>query len=172
MNILTSVILVSFKSNEIIENAIKAIGDDNLIFIVENSKNYDLKILEKKYSNLKVIINENNGFGNAANIAANLANTKNLLFLSPDTIVEENALYKIHKIAKNFQDDFGLLIPNDIKNKPNKTSLLQKPIGAPLIFVNRNKFLKIGGFDENFFLYYEDIDLQLRFLKAKEKTKL
>ena len=169
MNILTSVILVSFKSNEIIENAIKAIGDDNLIFIVENSKNYDLKILEKKYSNLKVIINENNGFGNAANIAANLANTKNLLFLSPDTIVEKNALYKIHKIAEKFQNDFGLLIPSDIKNKPNKTSLLQKPIGTPLIFVNRNKFLKIGGFDENFFLYYEDIDLQLRFLRAKEK---
>ena len=43
MNILTSVILVSFKSNKIIENAIKAIGEDNLIFIVENSKNYDLK---------------------------------------------------------------------------------------------------------------------------------
>ena len=39
MNILTSVILVSFKSNKIIENAIKAIGEDNLIFIVENSKN-------------------------------------------------------------------------------------------------------------------------------------
>ena len=67
------------------------------------------------------------------------------------------------------QDDFGLLIPSDIKDKPNKTSLLQKPIGAPLIFVKRDKFLKIGGFDENFFLYYEDLDLQLRFLKAKEK---
>ena len=38
------------------------------------------------------------------------------------------------------------------------------------MFVNRNKFLKIGGFDENFFLYYEDIDLQLRFLKANEKV--
>ena len=33
MNILTSVILVSFKSNKIIENAIKAIGEENLIFI-------------------------------------------------------------------------------------------------------------------------------------------
>ena len=43
MNISTSVILVSFKSNEIIENAIKAIGDDNLIFIVENSKIMILK---------------------------------------------------------------------------------------------------------------------------------
>ena len=33
MNILTSVILVSFKSNKIIENAIKAIGEDNLIYL-------------------------------------------------------------------------------------------------------------------------------------------
>ena len=38
------------------------------------------------------------------------------------------------------------------------------------MFFDRNKFLKYRGFDESYFLYYEDIDIQNRFLKKNEKT--
>ena len=37
------------------------------------------------------------------------------------------------------------------------------------MFFEKKKFIKYGGFDENFFLYYEDTDLQKSLLKENKK---
>ena len=37
------------------------------------------------------------------------------------------------------------------------------------MFFEKKKFIKYGGFDENFFLYYEDTDLQKRFIEREQK---
>jgi N-acetylglucosaminyl-diphospho-decaprenol L-rhamnosyltransferase len=37
------------------------------------------------------------------------------------------------------------------------------------MFFEKEKFIKYGGFDENFFLYYEDTDLQKRFIEREQK---
>ena len=102
----TTAIIVSYKSKWIIENCIKSIEKKYKIIVIDNSKDYELKkILEKKYKNLKVIVNNNNnGFGNAANIGALKAKTKYILFIGPDTLLENRAITNITKIAKNFND--------------------------------------------------------------------
>ena len=49
-------------------------------------------VVEKLRENTKVILNENKGFGHAANLGARYADTKYLLFCSPDNIVENNGV--------------------------------------------------------------------------------
>ena len=91
----TTVILVSFKSDKIIEKALLPIKNHANLLIIENSNSNNIKKLEKKYNNLKVIMNKNKGFGSAANLGAKLAKTKFIIFISPDAIIEKNGLKKI-----------------------------------------------------------------------------
>ena len=171
MDYSTTAIIVSYKSKWIIENCIKSIEKKYKIIVVENSRDYKLKkILEKKYKNLKVIVNNhNNGFGQAANIGALKAKTKYLLFLGPDTVLENKAITKITKIAKNFDNNFSAFLPTDFNQKVKRASEIKKNRGAALIFINKKKFIEIGLFDESFFLYYEDNDLLERLLKKNKK---
>ena len=164
MKFITTAIIVAYKSDKIIENCIKRIKNNTKIIIVENSENEKLKKLEKKYKNVKVFINKNNGFGRAANLGGELADTKYLLSISPDTIIEKNGVKKIEKEAEKLHNNFECLLPCDIKNSVKNTHKIFKPVGSPLIFIEREKFLKLKGFDKNFFLYYEDIDIQQRML--------
>ena len=108
----TTVILVSFKSDKIIEKALLQIKSQANILIIENSNSINIQKLERKYNNLKVIINKNNGFGHAANIGAGLAKTRFIIFISPDAIIEQNGIKKIEKIAKNLEHKFGILLPS------------------------------------------------------------
>ena len=171
MDLSTTAIIVSYKSKWIIENCIKSIEKKCKIIVVENSCDYKLKkILEKKYKNLKVIVNNhNNGFGQAANIGALKAKTKYLLFLGPDTVLENKAITKISKIAKNFDNNFGAFLPTDFNQKVKRVSEIKINRGAALIFIKKKKFIEIGLFDESFFLYYEDNDLLERLLKKNQK---
>lgn len=171
MDLSTTAIIVSYKSKWIIENCIKSIEKKCKIIVVENSSDHKLKkILEKKYKNLKVIVNNHNkGFGNAANIGALKAKTKYLLFLGPDTVLENKAITNILSITKNLNDSFGAILPSESKYNVKEISEIKKNRGAALIFMKKKNFIKIGSFDEKFFLYYEDSDLLERLLKIKQK---
>ena len=150
MKFITTAIIVTYKSDKIIENSIKRIKNHTKIIIVENSNNKKLKKLEKKYKNVKVFINKNNGFGRAANLGGELAKTKYLLFISPDAIIEKNGVKKIEKEAGKLHNNFGCLLPCDIKNSIKDTNRISKPVGSPLIFIERKKFLELKGFDKKF----------------------
>jgi N-acetylglucosaminyl-diphospho-decaprenol L-rhamnosyltransferase len=170
MNSSTTAIIVAYKSNWIIENCIKSIEKKVKIIVVENSNDLkSKKFLEKKYKNLKVIINNNNGFGNAANIGALKAKTKYLLFLGPDTTLEKNGINKFIKIAKSFANNFGAILASDFNKKVKKIFEIKKNREAGVIFIKKDIFLEVGMFDENIFLYYEDNDLLERLLKKNQK---
>ena len=79
-----------------------------------------------------------------------------------------SALKTFVNIAKKNANNFGLLIPSENK-RSKKIFLIKEPKGAPVVFVEKKKFLKMKGYDENFFLYYEDIDFLQKFLNKKEK---
>lgn len=153
MNLSTTAIIVSYKSKWIIENCIKSIEKKCKIIVVENSCDYKLKkILEKKYKNLKVIVNNhNNGFGQAANIGALKAKTKYLLFLGPDTVLENKAITKISKIAKNFDNNFDAFFLTDFNQKVKKISEIKKNSGATLIFIKKKNLLKLVYLTKVFF---------------------
>ena len=56
----TTVVMVSFKSEHLIEQNIKRYDENTKILIIENSQNLSLKNeIEKKYKNVEVVLNKN-----------------------------------------------------------------------------------------------------------------
>ena len=163
-------VIVTFKSNHIIEKCIKSIKSNIKIIVVENSDNINVKnYLENKFSNVEVIIaKENLGYGKGNNLGISKVNTKYVFILNPDVILEENCLSELYKAQLTLKDDFTILAPNFLNNYgffSDHNNNLQKEIMevdyvkgfAMLINLKKISFLKV--FDENFFLFLEEIDL-------------
>ncbi len=164
----TTIIIVAYKSEELIQKNIKQLNKDTKIIIIDNSQNENFKKeIEKKHQNIKIFLNKNQGFGQAANLGANLATTKYVLFCSPDNFIEKDAIDNLENIAKKLNDDFGLLILSDKNQNLPKNVKVKKTRGFLCSFVQKKIFLSLSGFDEKFFLYYEDYDLVKRILKKK-----
>ena len=100
----TTVVIVSFKSEHLIKENIEHFDYKTPIIIIDNSNNVNLKkTIEGKYNNVKVLLNNNSGFGQAANLGASLATTKYIFFCSPDNYAEQGAIYNLEHICKNFK---------------------------------------------------------------------
>jgi len=173
-------VIVSFRSAHIIENCIKSINPDIKIIIVENSNNLHVKnYLENKFLNVEVIIaNENLGYGKGNNLGISRVNTQYAFILNPDAILEKNCLDELSKAQFLLEDDFVILAPNLLNNYGyflNKNNNLNKEIlevdyvkGFAML-INLKKINLKELFDENFFLFLEEIDLCKRIKKKGGK---
>ena len=163
-------VIVSFKSGHIIEKCIQSINSNMKIIVVENSNNFLVKKnLENKFSNVEVIIAEHNlGYGKGNNLGISKVKTKYAFVLNPDAVLEENCLNELSKAIINLKDDFTILTPNLLNNYgyfTRQKNNLQNGVlevdyvkgFAILINLKKINFNKI--FDENFFLFLEEIDL-------------
>jgi len=163
-------VIVSFKSNHIIEKCIQSINSNIKIIVVENSNNFVVKkYLENKFLNVEVIIANNNlGYGKGNNLGISKINTQYAFILNPDAVLGKNCLNELSKVQKNLKDDFTILAPNlsinygyfsnQKKNFQNEILEVDYVKGfAILINLKKINFDKI--FDENFFLFLEEIDL-------------
>ncbi len=166
MNI--TVVIVAYKSEHLIFKNLTNYPSDMSIILIDNSMNANMKDeIENKYKNIKVILNKNSGFGHAANIGANLVNTKYILFCSPDNIIENNFFNKLNNSKKKLNDNFDMLILSNKENLILENKKVKNIEGISCFLIKKKTFLDLSGFDENFFLYYEDTDFLKRFLKKK-----
>ncbi len=169
-----SIIIVTLKSDNVIDNCIKSINKNIPIIVVENSSNVDFKnYLEKKYKNVNCVLSENNiGMGAGNNIGIKLAKTDYVLIVNPDTTFESNTLDELYSASEKI-DDFTILSPicSD-KNFPNYDILNKKKdikenefffkvnyVDGFAMILNKQKFPNNDYFDENFFMYLENNDL-------------
>ena len=173
-----TIVIVSFKSGDILHRCIKSIDKKYPIIIVENSQNIKLKEeLEKKYSNVECILPEKNlGYGAGNNLGIKSSKTKYVLTLNPDTILYESTISKLLEQANKIED-FALLGPkviSETENMSNTDSKIEEVsyIKGFAIFFNKEKFINIGYFDENYFLYFEEIDLCKKVIKSNNKIYL
>ena len=163
-------VLVSFRSAHIIEKCINSINSGIKVIIVENSNNIFLKKdLEKKFSNVEVVISkENLGYAKGNNLGISKITTQYAFILNPDAVLDDNCLDEIYKAQVELKDDFSILAPNFLDNYgyfSKQKNVLKKKIFevdyvkgfAMLINLKKISFKKI--FDENFFLFLEEIDL-------------
>ena len=163
-------VIVSFKSSHIIERCIKSIKSNVKIIIVENSDNINVKTyLENKFSNVEVIIaKENLGYGKGNNLGISKVNTQYVFILNPDAVLEANCLSELYKAQLSLTGDFTILAPNLLNNYgffSDQNDNLQKDImevdyvkGFAML-INLKKINSQKIFDENFFLFLEEIDL-------------
>ena len=172
-----TIIIVSFKSGEILDRCLRSIDAKYPVIVVENSQDQTLKLnLEKKYTNVKCFMtDENLGYGKANNLGIEKAKTKNVLILNPDTELKNNTIEELEKFSSK-NPDYAIIAPtiyNQV-NKDNNNSNNNNPhevqeVKGFAVMMNKAVIAKIGLFDENFFLYFEEIDLCRRVIKNKKK---
>jgi N-acetylglucosaminyl-diphospho-decaprenol L-rhamnosyltransferase len=163
-------IIVSFRSGHIIEKCIKSISSDSKIIIVENSRNIEVKnYLENKFSNVDVVIaGANLGYGKGNNLGVSKVKTQYAFILNPDTILDENCLKKMYVAQKKLKDNFTVLAPNFLNNYGYFTKkkyffeneiLKVDYVKGFAMLINLKNIVFSEIFDENFFLFLEEIDL-------------
>ncbi|MFZ2193850.1 MAG: glycosyltransferase [Candidatus Moraniibacteriota bacterium] len=170
------------------------------VIVVNNDIESDLTSIQVAYPVVRIIQNKNNqGFGGGNNLGAKIARGDFLLFLNPDTeIINTNILELLKEFTKN--PEIGiigsqLLTTDDVvqewsmgselslwgilKNKFKKEdtfrgkNIKKQSVGwvaGTALFIRRELFKKIDGFDEQFFMYFEDVDLCLRVRKLGKKV--
>ncbi len=173
-------IIVTYKSENIIQNCLNSLPKNSKKIIIENSNNINLeKDLKSKYDNIEVIISGNIGMGAGNNLGLKACKTNYAFVLNPDTKLHANTLSKFIE-ALDKVSEFTLASPlNDNKNFPNykkaissgnsnSNILLVESIDGFSMLFNLQKFKEKDFFDENFFLYLENDDLCLRIRKKNE----
>ena len=171
-----TIVIVTLKSENKILNCLKSISNEIPVIVVENSDNENYKrLIENNYKNVKcVLTGENKGYSIANNIGLELVKTRYALVLNPDTILDKSALKNFFISVKTFQD-FWLMGPaNDQMVELNfeDSALIEVDnLKGFAIFMNMIKFNR-KYFDENFFLYFEEIDLCKRVKKNNGKIYL
>ena len=175
-----TVIITSFKSEKKILNCINSLGEDLKIIVIENSNDKKLKNkLEIKYTNLKCILSNNNlGYAKGNNLGLSMVDTKYALIINPDAEVDNQAINNFFITAKN-KPDFAIIAPfiqdsriSEPSEKENKGVYEVKSVKGFAMFLNLDQFKDIGFFDENFFIYFEEIDLCKRIVQKKKKIFL
>ena len=176
-------IIVTFKSDHIINECIESLPKDSNIIIIENSNNPELKKkLEAKYSKINVIVQENSGMGSANNKGIKLCKTDYAFIINPDVKFYENTMQELISLSSR-HSNYSILAPISDKTQYPNYKIKEKKIrnddpdfldvdsvDGYAMLINKNKFNDNVFFDENFFLYLENDDLCLR--KKKENNKI
>ena len=163
-----TVVLISHKSKKKVLELIKDISNNFKIIIVENSNDRSIenKILDL-HKNAQIIFSENNGYGSAINLARKNINTKYFFVLNPDMQkINDKLISVFYDSAIELCDNFGALGPRfeNVNEKSHKQSNINEKYGqiesisGSAMFFCTEVFDKNGGFDENFFLYFEETD--------------
>ena len=158
-----TVVIVTLKSDEVLFSCLDSIPSHIKVIVVENSNNKKFKEkLEEKYKNVNcIIIGENRGYAVGNNIGLKKVNTKYALILNPDTELKKDTIFNFFKSVK-LVPEFWLIGPGNnqvnSKNFDGNGLLEVENLKGFAIFLNISKFKK-KFFDENFFLYFEEIDL-------------
>lgn len=168
-------------------------NDFEIILVDNASQDGSVEMLKDNFNGkIKIIANsKNTGFGPANNQGAQMAKGDYLFLLNSDTIIKDNILLKLEEFLSENKDagivapklflgdgseqpfafgDYPCLLSLIFEKFKKPPKYLEGPFevewvsGAALI-IKRKLFERLGGFDEKFFMYFEDIDLCKR---AKE----
>ena len=174
-------VIVTFKSDKIIEECIKSLPKEFPKIIVENSNDKQLKDkLEQNYDNLKVLISNNIGMGSGNNLGITESKTEFVYIINPDVCFFSDTMQNLNSSIRSVTD-FGIMSPiSSNKDYPNfkqkkhdtclnENLLLVDEIDGYSMILNKKKFNNSYFFDENFFMYLENVDLCRRAKKCKEK---
>lgn len=148
-------------------------------YLLKNLKNYKglkLYILnQNKDENLKKKLNnifgkqlnyfefdKNKGLSVSSNFLLNQVSTKFCIFTQADIVISKQTIKKVYDFVKRNDYVFvGPTIISNVSEKKKKKNFFElvKKLDASIMFLNVKKVKKIGFFDEDFFLYWEDVML-------------
>lgn len=176
-----SVIIPHYNTPDLLERLLLQLTESEVkdIIVVDNASQYFVNDFTKKFPDVRLIKNlYNKGFAAACNQGTLIAKSQWLLFLNPDVEIDNSYISGLVTYANaNNLDACSPLSDNPDYKKPVPSffSLLTEftPLNRiiPQIFFRnktlvggtlliKNQVLKsLGGWDERFFLWFEDSDL-------------
>lgn len=187
-----SIIIVNYNSKRWLADCLLTIKRQRLstieIILVDNHSTDDsLRLVTKKYPAVRIIRNQKNiGFGRANNLGSSYAKGDLLLFLNQDTKLFPGCLKEIINQMNHHQVD--LLGPKilDFNNLDyyhgrhltldlvgslswgKKTTIIE----GCCLAIKKSVFDALGQFDQEFFMYSEDLDLCWRAWLRGYKIKI
>jgi len=173
-----------------LDSAISAIVSlDEIIIVDNNSSDNSIDKISKTYPNIKIIKNKSNlGYGHAANIGINAGKGKYFLICNNDIILPMNIFKHLEELFIK-EAKAGIISGQQtnihgeiVRTSSKRPSLLSEFDGVGRIDhskdpkqatevgmlrgaclgVRREMVEDIGGFDEDFFFYYEDTEWCIR----------
>ena len=151
---------MSYKSESLILNCLHQLPVESPKIIIENSGNIHLKYeLEKKFNNTSCyVMKENLGYGTAANYGIKKTKTKYVFTITPDVTLDLKKFTEIINTLKKERFSIaGFLETRDNFISKKNTVLEKNFVKGFAMILNKKKIRNF--FDENFFLYLEEVDL-------------
>jgi len=180
-----SIVIVNYQVEDRVADAIASVQSEHSvaeIIVVDNgSASPLLKTLQQKYPTVQLIESVSNvGFAAAANLGAHAASGEFLFFLNPDATAEPGC---IDHLVAAYRTRPGIVGPaiyaaanasRDIGATMNHVGMsisldgVQSPlyVSGCALFTSRSLFIQLGGFDDRYFLFVEDVELCWRALLA------
>ena len=213
-----SIIIVSYKVPYFLEQAIRSILNNKTrfeyeIIVVDNfSQDGTISMVQSKFPDVSLIpLKENLGFSRANNMGLAQANGTYILFLNPDTVLQEDTIDKSIEFMQSKEniggmgvkmiDGSGQFLPESKRGFPSPEVAFYKAFGFSKFFPRSKRFntyhlgyldmdevnqvdvlsgaffmvkasvvREVGGWDEQFFMYGEDIDLSYRITQKGYKN--
>ena len=180
-----SIIIVTYNPDyNVLNRCLDSIIDNLDIYIIDNSENLNHELINNfSKKKIKIVKSKNLGNGYGINLGIKLSTTKYILYLDVDTILTDNfiddLLVHIKKIS-----DFGVIGPALQGYQYNKEAFLKKShiddnyfemnfIQGAIMLINKEKIIENNiSFDENIFLYWEEIDFYFQCNQKKLKIFL
>ncbi len=180
-----SIIIVNYNGKELLQKCLDSllkVNYDNfeIILVDNNSTDGTVEFITKNYPSLVIIkLDSNKGFAEPNNVAAKISKGKYLLFLNNDTVVTPNFISEMVKVMEidkkiaicqslllkpdgsvdssgDFIDHLGVVYNS--KTKIDEIREVSSARGASML-VRSDIFEKLDGFDQKFFITFEDVDL-------------
>ena len=177
-----SFVIVCYKSSEALKLLLLSIPKEIEVILVDNSQDEETRKIADAYDCILIQNKENIGYGSACNLGATKATGNYLFFVNPDSEIQPNALEELIKAVKTYPD--ASAFNPKIVNKVGKQSFKRRSVllarsewmsrtsptsdrevsvlSGAAIFIKKENFLKVSGFDEKIFLYHEDDDISIR----------
>ncbi|MDO8870921.1 MAG: glycosyltransferase [Methanobacteriaceae archaeon] len=94
---------------------------------------------------------------------------------SPDSVYNINKSFKIQHSGIAFKEESGFIKPYNITkdhifSNTDHSDVERAALTAAALLVKKDKYLEVGGLDENYNYGYEDVDLCLKLLKVGYKN--
>ena len=190
---LVSIIVLNYNGKQYLNACLSSLEKttyENLeVILVDNaSTDGSVEFVRKKFPRVRILENKRNlGYTGANNRAARFSRGKYLLFLNNDTKVKPNL---ITELVSRIEADRSIGIcackqltydgkgflnmglscdPFAWPIKPEREEDIIYSDGASL-FIRKDVFVKLGGFDPKYFIFIDDVDLCWRGLLAGYKV--